>query len=124
MKKLLLIDENQELLEAMKILLTLNGYTTEVSIKSLMIKEVIAEFNPDIIIMDHDCRSNDDKLFCEILGSANNSENVPLLLLTNKEGYFDYNKYGYKNFVAVDFLKKPFEMLTLQNKLQKIFSLT
>jgi DNA-binding response OmpR family regulator len=118
-KKILLIEDNEELCVAMKMLLTMNGYITEVSKKSKQALEVIETFLPNIIIMDYDHHSKDDRIFCSQLGTSEMPHYIPVLLLTSSEGILDYIRHGYKNYKAIDHLDKPFEMITLQVKLLK-----
>jgi DNA-binding response OmpR family regulator len=118
-KKILLIDGNDDMLVTMKMLLTINGYNAEMITKSKEAIDVIEEFKPDIILMEYDHHSSEDRSFCDFIRKDKKPNFTPVILLTSLDGHLDYKKYGYKNFRAVDHLEKPFEMRKLQKMLTR-----
>lgn len=104
--KLLVYDDNTDLLEAIQ--LTLEYYNCEV--KGTTSKKhfyyLVESFAPDAILMDVDLGDEDGRVICRALRNNYYFDNIPIILFSGKrDSLSDYIQYG-----ADSILQKPCEI--------------
>ena len=116
MKKVLIIDDNTDILEVLFILLTFQGFTVQTiwdgedTVKNLEI------FKPDVILLDISLAGYDGREICKQLKSPESPfKHIPIILFSAmSELEIKYLECG-----ANDFIKKPFDTVDLVTKIKK-----
>ncbi len=113
MNKILVVDDDKEILNVVKVLLTGNQYVVKTVRKWQSILNTIKTFMPDLILLDIDLRGADGGDICRKLKHSKKTQQVPVILFSGIMPE-EYLKASY----AQGFLLKPFE----QSDLLKIIS--
>lgn len=115
MKKLLIVDDSQELLEAMKIFLEKKNYLVRGLSNYKEIFNVAKEFQPDLIILDVFLSGADGREVCRKLREHNETKFLCIMMFSaSPEALSLHNEYG-----ADGSIEKPF---TLDKMIEKIES--
>lgn len=110
--KILVVDDDMDILTCLQILLTQKGYTVKGIFKWELINETIDIFSPDLIILDISIGGGDGRIICSELKAHASTKHIPVIL-------FSANTNAEKTFTdcnANDFIAKPFEIDELINK--------
>lgn len=106
MKKILILDDDLDLLEIMNYVLTDAGYLTLLLSRGDLINEHIEEFSPDLILMDVMLAEMDGREICKLL-KADVLNKVPVILIS---GTHDLAQVMYREGAPDDFIAKPFDL--------------
>ena len=118
MAKLLLIDDEVQLLEMLQIRLEANGYEIVTANDGVEGIEKVKSENPDLIILDIMMPKMDGYEVCEILKNDPQYSKIPIIFLSAK-AQEDNMKIG-KEEGAEAFVKKPFETSDLLTKIEEL----
>ena len=113
--KVLIVDDDRDILTVLQILLTQNNYIVEGIFKWELINETIEVFVPDLILLDISLVGADGRVICKQLKERADTKHIPIIL-------FSANMNVEKNFMeynANDFIAKPFE---IDNLVKKVFT--
>lgn len=106
MKRILFVDDDEDLLAAVKIFLRQQGYEVAVTTSCNEGLEILATFHPDLILMDINVGSVDGRVICRQIKQQARYEHIPVILISaNNEALKTYNEFG-----ADDFILKPFNL--------------
>lgn len=118
MKKLLIVDDSTDLLDAMEIILLQKGYTVKtLSGWDNFYKEVI-DFDPDLVILDIFLAGKDGREICKELRNSIVSKYLCIMLFSASPKALE----NYKSFGADGFLEKPFGINSLIEKIETVLS--
>ncbi len=107
-KKILLVDDDLAILDAMSIMLEDEGYEVEVSSDGNPEKN-IEKFAPDLILLDIWMSGIDGRTICKTLKTKKETKHIPIIMVSaNKDAEKISQDAG-----ANGFLSKPFEMKEL-----------
>jgi DNA-binding response OmpR family regulator len=116
-QKILILDDDPDLLSIMDYLLTSEGYKTLSLQKGDHIKEHIVQFCPDLILMDVMLAEMDGREICKLL-KADQTFKTPVILIS---GTHDLNQVMFAIGAPNDFVPKPFDidqlLLTIEQQL-------
>ena len=114
MKKLLIVDNDADGLEALQLLLGMSGYKvkTATSYKSLL--NIVYSFQPDLVIMDVMLNGEDGRNICKDLKEDALTKDLCILLISGSP----LNLVDYKSYHADGCLEKPFDQKTLCDKIE------
>ncbi len=122
-KKILLIDDDKDIIESMKIVLESEGYDVVWALDGKTGYELFQKENPDLIILDVMMNTVDEgfQVAYKIRNSEKHSD-VPIIMATSiseKTGFsFDKNKD--EEFLPVnEFLEKPIDPKVLIDKVRE-----
>src|SRR5664279_3380733 len=101
MSKILVVDDDTDILSVMEILLTMKGFEVDVTTRGENTFSKIETFKPDLILLDVLISGHDGRTICKKLKSAKETMHIPIIM-----------EYG-----ADDFIAKPFDV---NNQLQKV----
>ena len=105
MKKLLIIDDDEDLSAMMYLLLASKDFSVAVVTRSEDIFQKIKEFTPDIILLDVFLTGYDGRMICKQLKFHPNSKHIPVIMVSgDDEALRTAGQFG-----ANDFIQKPFE---------------
>jgi CheY-like chemotaxis protein len=111
-RKILLVDDDVDHLSICKLILTNRGYNVLVLWSTNVLIEVIKDFMPDLIFMDHRMPDMDGIQATKLIKSNPLSSHIPVIYFTGVEG----GQQLAKKAEADGFLAKPFkieQMITL-----------
>jgi len=104
--RIMVIDDEPEITEVIEAFLHSAGYLTMTENSAIMAVERVAEFKPDLILLDIMMGGMDGYSVCEELKKLPEAKNTPVLFLTGKDSRDDSGK-SFR--VGGDmFIKKPF----------------
>ena len=113
--KILVVDDDRDILTVLQILLAQNNYTVESIFRWEQIDKTIEVFAPDLILLDISLAGADGRTICKQLKSRSETKHIPIIL-------FSANMNVEKSFTecnANDFIAKPFE---INNLVKKVFA--
>lgn len=118
MKKILIVDDDEGILEALQELFAALGYSTAVSPDGDALLTLDNKNLPDLIILDVLLSGKDGRELCKILKSNDATKNIPIIMFsahpTARNSVFDYG--------ADDFVAKPFEMDELLGRVERFLN--
>lgn len=118
MKRILIIDDDNEVLNAVSFLLIIHGYTVDTANSVETITEKIDFFKPDLILLDVALHGEDGRVVCRGLKNHPVYKNIRLILFSAN---FTSN-INFRDCGADDFIEKPFEIEQLLQKINFKFS--
>ena len=115
MAKILVIDDDREILNVVDLLLSMHGFTVQSTFKWQETLEKIESFQPDLILMDVSLgRQTDGRDICEYIKSDTDAKNIPIILFS---ALSDISQ-TYPACQAVDFIAKPFDAHAMISKIE------
>lgn len=121
MKKLLIIDDDEDISAMLFLLLRSKNFDVEVVIKSEDIFYKVKTYQPDIILLDVFLTGYDGRVICKQLKFHPDYKHIPVIMISGDDDVLQTaQQYG-----ANDFIQKPFEaddLLTKINNLVKVKS--
>ena len=115
MSRILVVDDDLDILVVMEILLTMKGFSVEVTAKWESTFEKIDSFRPDLILLDVLISGNDGRTICKQLKSQEGTRNIPIIMFSaHPSAAATIADYG-----ADDFIAKPFDVNDLVAKVNR-----
>jgi len=112
MSKILVVDDDVDILSVMEILLTMKGFEVEVIAKGENIFPKIESFKPDLILLDVLISGFDGRSICRKLKENVETQQIPVIMFSAHPGAAaTIAEYG-----ANDFIAKPFDVTNLLAK--------
>lgn len=110
-KKILIIDDDIDILDALQLLLEDKGYDINVNSKGEYAEKLIEGKKelPDLIVLDIMLGNKDGRIICKQLKSSNRTKHIPIILVSAQSN----SKKSSLDVGANFFLAKPFESNTL-----------
>jgi len=104
MKKIMVVDDETDLLAGIKGFLERAGYSVAVTTTCKEGVDILASFNPDIIFLDINVGNEDGREMCRHIKSLADHKHIPIVLISAN----DDDLKTYQEYDANSFLKKPF----------------
>lgn len=116
MKKILVVDDDPDILESLKILLEDEGYKVSVAEdpQSLVNKTSSQDELPDVILLDIFISGHDGRQLARQLKKMPQTKNIPIIMISAHP----YALHTAKDYGADDMLPKPFDIEKLLTKVQ------
>ena len=108
MKKILLIDDDEDLVDLVKYILELKGFEVNIHPTGLRVADVVRRCNPNLILLDIRLYGTSGIEICKQLKRRHN---IPILLFSADKRQGD----AYADCDADGFLSKPFSIDELMN---------
>ena len=119
MKRILVVDDNLDILQIVKIILENYGFEVVVTPNGEETLLKADTFHPQLILMDVFLSSGiDGREICKTLKSKSETKDIPVILFSAQVKMED----GFKNWGADDFISKPFEVKELIGKIKSHLS--
>ncbi len=106
MKKILVVDDDVDILTLVKMTLTMNGFDTEVLSRWDAIDNSIEKFVPDLILLDVSLGGADGREICRRLKSQKDTQHIPIILFSAN---IEMEK-SLDNCNAQAFISKPYDL--------------
>lgn len=111
MNKILVIDDDVDILTLVKMTLTMHGYNVAILSKWEGIDNTIATYAPDLIVLDVSLGGADGREICRRIKSDKNTQHIPVILFSAniemEKSIGDCNAQG--------FISKPYELNSFLN---------
>ena len=107
MKKVLVVDDNEEILNVISILLDMEGYKVKCQDTGLEIFDTVFSYAPDIILLDIMLGNSDGREICRELKSNPGTKHIPIIMISASH---NINAVPGKECHAEDFIAKPFNI--------------
>jgi DNA-binding response OmpR family regulator len=106
MKKILVVDDDRDILEVIQIILEDQGYDVHITPDGNIVERKIKEFSPDLILLDIWLAGIDGQDIAARLKKQNETKEIPIVMISavNKSDQIA------QNAGVEDFLSKPFDM--------------
>lgn len=113
MKKILVIDDDEGILDAIGVVLDSAGYEVQMSQNGEVIKQLQPRTFPDLILLDVLLSGEDGRDLCKLLKENSTTKDIPIIMFSADPNV----QAGIKLCKADDFLAKPFDIDDLLNKI-------
>jgi DNA-binding response OmpR family regulator len=114
-QKILLLDDNKDLLQIVQIILKGQGYDTVLASRIEEAVQKIRIHKPALILMDVFISDQDGREFCNQLKHDDETSNIRVIMMSGYD-----NSLGLMSQVgADDFMQKPFDYTDLLSRVQK-----
>lgn len=105
MKKILLIDDDPDVITVLQMLLKKKGYEVATAMREEEAYSQVAFFKPDLIVLDVLLSGVDGRTICKTLKHTEHSNHIPIIMFSAHPGA----QKNMEDFGADDFIPKPFE---------------
>lgn len=119
MPRILIVDDDADLLEITAIMLSRNGFQVETAISSEEAYTKIESFAPQVILLDVFLSGVDGLATCQKIKQQPASSEIPIIIFS---GYPRASESIIFDYGADDFISKPFEVPELIQKLHRVLS--
>lgn len=119
MTRVLMIDDDYDLLTVTQKLLKRRGFQTEVCSDWDEARKKIRDFNPNLVVIDVFLENSDGLDICSKLKASPFTRHIPILVVS---GFDKIAESAIFEFGADDFIAKPFEMNEMVEKMRHILS--
>ncbi|VAX34897.1 hypothetical protein MNBD_UNCLBAC01-1224 [hydrothermal vent metagenome] len=117
MKKILVIDDEQDLVDMLKYALEAQGYIVVTAFDGLEGLEKTKKEKPDLIMLDYMMPKLDGLSFIEEIGLDEDLRKTPIIVLTGKD--FILREFAYRG--RCQFFNKPFDIDEVLKRIKMIF---
>ncbi|MGF1923584.1 MAG: response regulator transcription factor [Bacteroidia bacterium] len=117
MKKILVVDDDDEVLETIQLILEIGGYDVEPLNDAELIFDRIEEFEPHLILLDVVLGKIDGRTICGQLKGHGDTKHIPILMMS---GLYELKEISALECAPDDFMQKPFKMDILLDKIEKL----
>lgn len=114
-RKILLLDDNRDLLQIIQIILKGQGYETVLAASIQEAEQKIRIHNPALILMDVFISDQDGRDYCNQLKTNSTTSNIRVILMSGSE----LNMTMMSRIQADDFMEKPFDYNDLVSRVQR-----
>jgi CheY-like chemotaxis protein len=115
MKKILIVDDDKDILTVVELLLTMHNYTVQTVFDPANILEKVKTFHPDLILMDVNMGQHDGREICKLLKADTIINHIPVILFSAMHNFQE----THRECEATDFICKPFDALDLIKKIEQ-----
>lgn len=115
MKKVLVVDDDQDILDAIQMILQISGYESRATLRADEMDAKLQEFSPDVIILDMLLSGYDGREICKKLKAASTTKNIPIIMTSAHPSA----KESVKKCGADSFIPKPFSVDGLLTEIQQ-----
>ena len=114
MKKILLIDDDPDVIAILQLLLKKKGYEVATAAREEEAYKQVESFEPDLIVLDVLLSGVDGREVCKKLKSSPKSKHIPIIMFSAHPGA----QKNMEVFGADDFLPKPFESTKILERIE------
>ncbi len=106
MDKILVVDDDVDILTLVKMTLNMNGFNVEILSRWEKIDNAIQEFVPDLILLDVSLGGADGREICKRIKTTKETEHIPIILFSAN---IEMEK-SIDNCHAQAFISKPYDL--------------
>ncbi len=114
-KRILVVDDDLGILDVLNEILCEFEYDVRTINRGEKVFDAIADYNPDLILMDVMLSGMDGRNICKVIKSQDQFKNIPIIMISaNVSAYNIMFDVGAPN----DFIAKPFDMANLIERIE------
>jgi two-component system phosphate regulon response regulator PhoB len=113
MKKILVVDDDLDILTAINLILTRNSFNVEMISDWKNIPHAIKSYSPDLILLDVSLSGADGREICSKLKKSKQTGHIPIILVS---AYYNLIN-NLKDCGADDIIAKPFDVTHLLDRI-------
>jgi DNA-binding response OmpR family regulator len=114
MKKILVVDDESDILFLLKSLFSIKGFDVRVTLTCDEGLDIFYSFKPDLVLLDVNVGTSDGRIMCRTIKAQADYLHIPVILISaNLQGLLTYADYG-----ADAYVEKPFKLPQLLTKVQ------
>lgn len=113
MQRILVVDDNEDILEVIKLVLEDYGYDVLTVNDGLLLPGKINQYKPDLILLDVMLGNTDGRELCKKIKSNPATHNIPVILVSAGHNLANHLKLSDS---PDDFIAKPFDINELLDK--------
>jgi two-component system alkaline phosphatase synthesis response regulator PhoP len=117
MAKILFVEDEEDIAETGKLLLSAKGYTVDVATDGLTAVEKVYEDRPDLVILDISIPEMDGYQVCRVIKGDPEYCNIPIIMLTARTLQSD--RFRGKETGADEYITKPYDPKQLVETVEK-----
>lgn len=106
-KRILVLDDNEDILCVMQILLEEEGHEVKCIQNPVELMSSMIEFEPDLVVLDIQMGRFDGRALCEILQHLEQTQHIPIILMSAKTNITIMDGYSCN---ADECISKPFDI--------------
>ena len=114
MSKILVVDDDMDILTLVKMSLTLNGFDVEALQRWEQVYTAIGNFHPDLILLDVSLGGADGREICKSIKADKETEHIPVILFSANAEMEKSLEYCH----AEAFIAKPYELSYFLNTIR------
>lgn len=114
MKRILVVDDDKDILQVVQIVLQLKGYDTMMSWKGEDTLKNVDSFSPDVILLDVNLGSTSGITICSQLKADSKTHDIPVIMFSAHANSTKINS----ECGADGFIGKPFDIFNLAEIIQ------
>ncbi len=119
MKRILVVDDDDDVLETIQLVLEIGGFDIEPLNNAELVFDRIHDFKPDLILLDVVLGKIDGGLICSQVKSHPETKHIPVLMMS---GLYNLKEIQDLECAPDDFMSKPFKMDVLLEKINKLIN--
>jgi DNA-binding response OmpR family regulator len=117
-KRVLVLDDDIAVLEAIKVALGYAGYDVKTIGRTYNIFKTLDDFLPDVILMDYEIDTINGGELCKQLKSNPQTQHLPVIMISGKEPSMEIiESYGFD-----DYIPKPFNLTELTDVIERVLA--
>ncbi|HTI58226.1 response regulator transcription factor [Mucilaginibacter sp.] len=116
MRRILAVDDNEDILDIMKLILEDCGYEVETLTDGNAIFEAIKQTHPDLILLDVMLGNADGRELCKEIKARTEMQDIPVILVSASHQVAE--RFTLNSGAPDDFLAKPFDINDLLAKVE------
>lgn len=118
MKKVLVVDDDKDIVDAIQMVLTIGGFESKATTKGHETFQYIKDYQPDLVILDMLLSGNDGRDICKQLKKNDSTKKIPIIMISAHPTA----KASTKESGAESFISKPFSVSGLLGEVNKYIS--
>jgi len=118
MKKIMVVDDDKDLLVAVKVFLKKEGYNVVVSTSCQEGLDILITFKPDLVFLDINVGTDDGRDMCKQIKSLAEHAHIPVILISANDDALK----TYRVYQADGIMRKPFQPSHLLNLVNSLLS--
>lgn len=116
-KQILIADDDIAILDAIKMILELHGYSVDTTANGDTVS-LVKQLRPDLLLLDIWMSGQDGREICKQLKKDPHTHNLPIIIISASRDVMN----SAKDAGADDFIAKPFEMKELLTKVENLLT--
>ncbi len=105
-KRIIIIDDDKDILEALKELLEIEGYVVKINPNGDNVLALIEQFKPNTLLLDFLLSGKDGASICKAIRQCENTKFLPIIMMSAHP----YAQKAIADCGANEFIRKPFDV--------------
>lgn len=117
MKKILILDDNEDILGLIMMILDMEGYNSMGISTGKELMKTVQEFDPDLVLLDVLLGDYDGRALCNELKSNASTAHIPVVMISASHAALSFPPEYHQ---PDDFISKPFDIDDLVNRVSSL----